>query len=435
MSQAIPRDNGHQDPSAGAPPPTVRCAGIPLTPLTPAQAARALADLAVAGRPADVHLCGALTFAEADRDPALQRLLRSASLNLPAGRGPAWAARLGGRPAARVHGPDLLLDTVRAGQREGVGHYLLGVAGGAESRGTEGDKAQNGGAGESANGAAGSGLPDGGGLTAELLVRYPGAHVAGAGPLPGPDAGPGAWAALVDRIRESGARLIWIGGPATAHQHSAAARLAAAHPAVYVAAGPAFGLGHGGARRGPLRARWQRGLAGVRGRARFVRAATRERQRGRGPYRELVQLLADAEVDLVLDAGTDDGAYVAGLRRAGYRGRVVSFEVLPGPLGRLLRRAADDPGWSVLPYVLGDGREPGGGHRLDTLWDGLTAPGERLFVRLRVPGHAERLLAGAGPYAADCVGLQMRAERDGPLPGYTAVPSPVPGDAVLFRRG
>ncbi|WP_371791317.1 WecB/TagA/CpsF family glycosyltransferase [Streptomyces sp. NBC_01471] len=417
MSQAIPRTDGPQDPPAAAPP-TVRCAGIPLTPLAPAAAARALVRLAALGAAADVHLCGTDTFADADRAPGLQRLLRSAALNLPAGRGPARAARPGGRPVARVYGPDLLLDTVRAAQREGLGHYLLGV----ERNGTDGA-------------AAVTGRPDGDELTAELLVRYPDARVAGAEPLPGPDASADTWAALAARVRESGARLVWIGGSGAARQHRAAARLAALHPAVYVAAGPAFALIRGGARRGPLRAGWRRGVTGVRDHSRFLRAAARERRRGRGPYRELAQLLADAEIDLVLDAGADAGAYVAGLRRAGYRGRVVSFEVLPRPREHLLRCAAGDPGWSVLPYALGDGNGPDGGHRLDTLWHAATAPGERLFVRLRAPGHEDSLLAGAGPYAGECVGLQTRGERGGPPPGYTAVPPPVPGDVVLFRRG
>ncbi|MFE2379281.1 WecB/TagA/CpsF family glycosyltransferase [Streptomyces sp. NPDC059398] len=410
----------HGVPARGVParglPPTVRCAGIPLTPLAPAAAAEALVRLAVRGAAADVHLCGAATFAHADRDPALRRLLRSAALGLPAGRGPAWAVRHGGRPVAPVYGTDLLLDTVRAGLREGLSHYLLG----AEEPGAYGP-------------AAAARQPAGDGPTAALLVRYPGARVAGAGPLPGRGATAEVWAATVDRVRESGARIVWISGSDTARQHSAAARLAAAHPAVYVAAGPAFALVRGG--RAPLRTRWRRGAAEVRNQVGFLRAAARGKARGRGPYRELAQLLADAEIDLVLDTGPDAGAYRAGLRRAGYRGRVVSFEVLPVPRGQLLRCAADDPGWSVLPYALGDGRGPGGGHRLDLLWEAVTAPGERLFVRLRAPGHEERLLEGAGAYAAECVGLQTRGERPGPLPGYTAVPSPVPGDTVLFRRG
>ncbi|WP_405562018.1 WecB/TagA/CpsF family glycosyltransferase [Streptomyces sp. NBC_01180] len=421
MSQAIPRTHGHPAPPADGLPRPVRCAGIPLTPLAPGPAADALVRLALRGAAADIHLCGADTLAHAVRVPGLQRLLRSATLNLPAGRGPARAARSGGRPEAQVYGPDLLLDTVRAAQREGLSHYLLGV----ESGGTGGPAAGAGRPGEELT----AGL-----LTAELLVRYPEARVAGAEPLPGRAATADVWMALAARIRESGARLVWIGGSGGARQHSAAARLAAAHPAVYVAAGPAFALIRGGARRGRLRARWQRWPTGVWGYARFLRAAARERCRGRGPYHELVQLLADAEVDLVLDAGADAGGYVAGLRRAGYRGRVVSFEVRPGPRAHLLRCAADDPGWSVLPYALGDGNGPDGGCRLDALWHAVTAPGERLFVRLRAPGHEERLLAGAGRYAAECVGLQTRGEWGGPPPGYTAAPPTVPGDVVLFRR-
>ncbi|NDZ83535.1 hypothetical protein G3I19_34495, partial [Streptomyces sp. SID10853] len=58
MNQAISRTDGPPAPPGGGPPRTVRRAGIPLTPLTPAAAARTLVRLAVRGAAADVHLCG-----------------------------------------------------------------------------------------------------------------------------------------------------------------------------------------------------------------------------------------------------------------------------------------------------------------------------------------------------------------------------------------
>ncbi|WP_329166825.1 WecB/TagA/CpsF family glycosyltransferase [Streptomyces sp. NBC_01267] len=410
------------NPPQDRPYPTVRCAGIPLTPLAPAAAAAAVVRLAVSGAGADVHLCGTHTLARADRDPELRRTLRSAALNLPAGPGAAWAGRIAGRgpslPPVRVYGPDLLLDTVRAGRREGLRHYVLGG-------GTDPDALPGTGTGREA-------LEQ---LTAELLVRYPETCVAGAEPGPGRELTADERAALAARIRDSGAQLVWIGGPDTAEQHRTATRLAAAHPAVYLAVGTAFDVLCDRVPRLPVRQRCQRGLSALRGGSRLLRAAAKEAYGSRGPYRELAQLLTDAEVDLVLDAGAGDGAYAVGLRRAGYRGRIVSLEVLPGLREQLLRRAAADPAWAVLPYALGDGAGPDGGHRLDELWDTVTAPGERLFVRLRTPGHEERLLYGAGRYATECVGLQTRGERAEPVPGYAAVPAWGGGDAVLFRRG
>lgn len=389
--------------------PTVRCAGVPLTPLAPAAAAAALVHLAGDGAPADVHLCGAGTLARADRDAGLQRTLRTATLCLPEGRAVVWANRLGSgsrsQPPDRVAGADLLLDTVRAGLKGGLRHYLIGSDAGTVRQ-----------------------------LTEEVLVRYPGARIAGADSLPGHRLTTEQRDGLSVRIAGSGAQLVWI-GPEAGDPHTLAARLAAAHPvehpAVYIAVGAAFGIICGSRPAGPPLTRWRRTL---RGHTHFVRVAAREERRGRGPYRELAALLRDAEVDLVLDAGADGGDYPVELRRAGYRGRIVSFEVLPRPRAELTRRARDDPGWTVLPYALGDGLGPRGGHRLDALWDAVTAPGERLFVRLRTPGHATAVLRGAGRYAPDCVGLQAGGGGSGPVPGYETALTLGRHDVVLFRR-
>ena len=58
-------------------------------------------------------------------------------------------------------------------------------------------------------------------------------------------------------------------------------------------------------------------------------------------------------VDCVLDVGAHAGEYGVALRRAGYRGRIVSFEPQPAPYEDLSRLARGDSGWSVHPYALG----------------------------------------------------------------------------------
>ncbi|MDI3384689.1 FkbM family methyltransferase [Streptomyces sp. B-S-A8] len=171
---------------------------------------------------------------------------------------------------------------------------------------------------------------------------------------------------------------------------------------------------------------------------------------------QLVRLLAEFEVDLVLDAGAHAGRYAGGLRRAGYGGRMVSFEPLDGPRRRLERAAAQDDAWSVLPYALGDesgpavlnvagddgaassvlpmlprhreahprsayvDRQPVEMRRLDELWEQVVAPGERVFLRLDVRGYESRVLRGAGEYTGDVTGLQLQTSfvpdyADGPL--------------------
>ena len=66
-------------------------------------------------------------------------------------------------------------------------------------------------------------------------------------------------------------------------------------------------------------------------------------------------MLRATQVDLVLDVGANVGQYASALRRAGYTGRIVSFEPVAEPFAELSRTAADDPLWEVRPYALGSG--------------------------------------------------------------------------------
>ncbi|MFJ5995787.1 FkbM family methyltransferase [Streptomyces sp. NPDC092370] len=161
------------------------------------------------------------------------------------------------------------------------------------------------------------------------------------------------------------------------------------------------------------------------------------------PENRLVQLLSHFEVDVVIDVGANRGQYGAMLRRFGYRGRIVSFEPLNGPLEMLHRRAATDALWTVFPYALGDDDStviinvsgngaasssilpmlprhldacPESGYvdsqeitqrRLEAVWPEVTRPGDRVFLKLDVQGYEEAVLRGAGDHIHDCVGLQM----------------------------
>lgn len=64
-------------------------------------------------------------------------------------------------------------------------------------------------------------------------------------------------------------------------------------------------------------------------------------------------MLRATEVDLVLDVGANVGQYASALRRAGYAGRIVSFEPVAAPFAALSRAAAEDPLWDVRPFALG----------------------------------------------------------------------------------
>lgn len=73
--------------------------------------------------------------------------------------------------------------------------------------------------------------------------------------------------------------------------------------------------------------------------------------------RHLVALCERLAVDVVLDVGANEGLWALDLRRAGYRGRIVSFEPCTPAFETLRRRAEGDPAWQVRRLALG--REDG----------------------------------------------------------------------------
>jgi FkbM family methyltransferase len=143
-----------------------------------------------------------------------------------------------------------------------------------------------------------------------------------------------------------------------------------------------------------------------------------------------VRLLASERIDLVLDVGANAGQYAQRLRRAGYTGRIVSFEPLSQAFAELERKAGQDAAWQTRRLALGHedgsaeihvsanswssslldmgerhlrsapdsayvGTEPVTTARLDTIWDELARPEERVFLKLDVQGLEMHVLRGA----------------------------------------
>src|SRR5579864_4151395 len=67
----------------------------------------------------------------------------------------------------------------------------------------------------------------------------------------------------------------------------------------------------------------------------------------------LGQLLRLFEVNCLIDVGANAGQYGAMLRKAGYQGRIASFEPVSDTFAELARQAAADPDWRTFKYALG----------------------------------------------------------------------------------
>ncbi len=128
--------------------------------------------------------------------------------------------------------------------------------------------------------------------------------------------------------------------------------------------------------------------------------------------RALARILEFHRIDVVLDVGAQDGGYGLRLRRGGYHGWIVSFELVPD-MRRVLRAAAlGDDRWRVSPPVaLGDHEgtlttrpavETAADDddvipltRLDQIFDRHVSPHDRVFLRLGSQGSDHAVLAGA----------------------------------------
>lgn len=210
----------------------------------------------------------------------------------------------------------------------------------------------------------------------------------------------------------------------------------------------------------------------------------------------LVSLLSAHGITHILDAGANIGQYATRLRRAGYVGRITSFEPGSAAHSQLSAAAAADPLWNVAPR-LALGAQPGAGTlhvsnrtdmnsllpvadatlkalpksfetgqetveiaRLDALFDRFVGPDEKVFLKLDTQGSEMSILDGARGIVDRLTGMQLelsllplyegettylellrRLEADGFeaywfLPGYFSkrIGRQLQMDGILFRR-
>lgn len=167
------------------------------------------------------------------------------------------------------------------------------------------------------------------------------------------------------------------------------------------------------------------------------------------------RLLSARSIDVVLDVGANAGQYAGELRRAGYEGRIVSFEPLSEAFATLSRACAQDPNWECHQLALGTedgsaqinvsgnsfsssmlkmeerhlrsapeskyvGTEDVTTARLDSVWDEVVRDGERPFLKLDVQGFELEVLNGAQASLPKVIGLQTELSL---VPLYEGAPS------------
>ena len=160
--------------------------------------------------------------------------------------------------------------------------------------------------------------------------------------------------------------------------------------------------------------------------------------------RNFVTALTAHQVDVVLDIGANSGQYATCLRRAGFNGRIISFEPLLQPFSQLARSSSEDPFWDCRQYALGDfdgmvqiNVAGNGGasssildmrrnhqdafpsanyvriedaelRRLDSVTPEVLRQNETAFLKIDVQGFEKHVIAGGESTIGDrCVGLEI----------------------------
>ncbi len=198
--------------------PVLACAGVPIAALEMQQAVtwciEQAQNLTANTTGFDVHLCNAYTLALADGDHEFRALLNRSSLNLADGTPVVWANRLlhsqANPPRTRVRGPSLFVNVLAAGQTNRIKHFLLG-----------------------------STIETLDAMKIEISQRFPDALIVGTDSPPFRELNAAERTQQLERIKESGAQIVWV-GLGTPKQDHEAAYLAENLPVVAIAVGAAF---------------------------------------------------------------------------------------------------------------------------------------------------------------------------------------------------
>lgn len=153
-------------------------------------------------------------------------------------------------------------------------------------------------------------------------------------------------------------------------------------------------------------------------------------------------LLQHYSIDTILDVGANQGQYAVSMRKAGFKGKIVSFEPLSAAYKILAEKAGKDPKWSTVQTALGDvtgqktlniakkpqassirkmnpalmdssdemeftGREEIDIQTLDSLFDTYVGPNENVYLKIDTQGYERNVIDGARHSLARIMGMQV----------------------------
>jgi FkbM family methyltransferase len=148
------------------------------------------------------------------------------------------------------------------------------------------------------------------------------------------------------------------------------------------------------------------------------------------------------DIKTVLDVGANAGQYSRELRKAGYRGRIISFEPVGEAYRRLMLNAKKDSKWQTFNFALGDtngntsinisGHSPSSSllpmtslhneaapgseylgeeeieiKTLDAIFDTLRLTGEKVFLKVDTQGYEKKVMDGAINSLSGISGIQL----------------------------
>ncbi len=149
---------------------------------------------------------------EAYEDPGLRRIFNASGMTTPDGMAIVWLLNLRGyRNVSRVYGPDLMLETCRAGLEPGYRHFLYGGEEGVAST-----------------------------LADKMRARFPGLKIVGTHTPPFRDLTEEEDRSVVELINTASPDIVWVGLSTPKQERWMAAHLGRIEPPVMIGVGAAF---------------------------------------------------------------------------------------------------------------------------------------------------------------------------------------------------